>query len=66
MVVKGFFGGGVELGLELRDFRLQSRCSAAWATPSVQFALVILEMWFPKLFNWAGLKPWSCCSQLLK
>jgi hypothetical protein len=37
----------VGLGFELRALHLQSRCSTAWATPPVHFALVILEMGVP-------------------
>jgi hypothetical protein len=34
----------VGLGFELRVSHLQCRCSTAWATPPVYFALVILEI----------------------
>jgi hypothetical protein len=39
-----FFFFLVGLGFELRVLHLQTRCSPAWATTSVHFALVILEM----------------------
>jgi hypothetical protein len=38
------------LGYELRTLCLQSRHSIARATPLVHFALVVLEVGFPKLF----------------
>jgi hypothetical protein len=42
----------VGLGLEFRALGLQSRCSATSATPSVHFALIILEIGFCELFAW--------------
>jgi hypothetical protein len=49
---------------ELRAFHLQSRHFAAWATPPVHFALVILQMELGgSVFAWAGLELWSSPSQ---
>jgi hypothetical protein len=45
-----FFFFFVRLGFELRALPLQSRCSTAWATPLVLFALVIVEMGSHELF----------------
>jgi hypothetical protein len=41
---------------------LQSRCSIAWATPTVHFGLVILEMGSCELFALGGLELWSSWS----
>jgi hypothetical protein len=37
----------VGLGFELKALSLQSRCSTAWVTPPVHFALVIFWRWLP-------------------
>jgi hypothetical protein len=59
---KGFFFYG--MGFELRASRLQSSHSTTWATLSVHFALVILEMGGSlKLFAQASLKLQSSWSQ---
>jgi hypothetical protein len=50
------FGGG---GVELQASATQGSSSTTWATPSVHFALVILEMRSPELFALAGLDPQS-------
>jgi hypothetical protein len=42
---------------------LQRRCSTAWATPPVYFALVILEIGSHQLFAQADLEPRSSWSQ---
>jgi hypothetical protein len=54
-----FFGG---TGVWIQASCLQSRCFTAWATPSVHFALVILEMRSQELFAQAGLELWSSWS----
>jgi hypothetical protein len=38
-------------GFEFRALHLQSKCSTAWATPPVHFAMVILEMGSHKVFT---------------
>jgi hypothetical protein len=54
----------VGLELELRTVHLQNRCSTAWVTFPVHFALVILETGSCKLFCWPGFQPWSFHSSL--
>jgi hypothetical protein len=46
----------VRLEFEFRASSLQSRCSILWATPPVQFALIILDMGSGELFFWDGLQ----------
>jgi hypothetical protein len=45
-------------GLELWTSCLQSRCSIAWATPPVHFALVILEISTSQVARMTGMSHW--------
>jgi hypothetical protein len=58
-----FFLFFVGLTFEFRVLSLQSRHSISWATPSVHFTLVILEMGSHKLFAQVGLELQSFWSQ---
>jgi hypothetical protein len=58
-----FFFFLVGLDFELRALHFQSRCLTTGATPSLHFALVILEMGSCELFAWTDLEPWSFWSQ---
>jgi hypothetical protein len=50
-----FFLFLVGLGFELRLVCLQSRHTTTWATPPIQFSLVVLEMGVSQIICWAGL-----------